>query len=348
MRDWHSVSTTCPCSVCGKGSWCTRSADGRWAVCRRLDNGAGLHRVDRSGGEFWLYCLLERSSSRATTPPPSQPDVERADPVTLDRVYGALLQALPLSTMHLQALGQRGLDDTEIARRRYSTLPLRGRATLARRLVDQYGEEVCGTVPGFCLAEHASRRWWSLAGAAGLLIQVRNLDGHIVALKMRADDPGEVPKYTYLSSAKHGGPGPGAQVHVPVHDLPRKDVIRITEGELKSDVSTVLSGVLSVSIPGVGLWEKAIPMLEALHPRQVLIALDSDWRTNGRVALAIGQLTMALLEAEVEVLMEDWYPALGKGIDDVLAQGHVPTLRSAAFALGGCPRINVGSLSIVS
>ena len=81
----------------------------------------------------------------------------------------------------------------------------------------QLGADVCAQVPGFYVAERDGRRWWSLAGAAGLLIPVRNLDGHIVALKVRADDPGDGPKYTTISSAKHGGPSPGAQVHVPLH-----------------------------------------------------------------------------------------------------------------------------------
>ena len=73
------------------------------------------------------------------------------------------------------------------------------------------------------MAEQDGRRWWSLAGAAGLLIPVRNLDGHIVALKVRADVPGDGPKYTTISSAKHGGPSPGAQVHVPLSEGARGD-----------------------------------------------------------------------------------------------------------------------------
>ena len=253
----------------------------------------------------------------------------RAAPPVLHRIYSSLLQALTLSPTHLDALRQRGLDDTEIVRRRYSTLPLRGRAALARRLVDQYGEAVCGTVPGFYVAEHASRRWWSLAGAAGLLIPVRNLDGHIACLKVRADDHGAGPKYTTISSAKHGGPSPGAPVHVSVHALPRGDVVRVTEGELKADIATALSGVVTLSIPGVTAWRTVLPVLAMLQARRVLLAFDMDWKANPHVARALAQTTEALVEAGYNVVVEAWDASQGKGIDDVLVSGCTPALQSA-------------------
>jgi hypothetical protein len=170
------------------------------------------------------------------------------------------------------------------------------------------------------------------------LVPVRDLDGHIVALKVRADDPGDGPKYTTISSAKHSGPSPGAQVHTPLHNGHHGDIVRLTEGELKADVATVLSGALTIAIPGVALWRKALPILQALQPTRVLLAFDADWRTNPHVAQAMGQTACALVKAGVKVQVEDWAPALGKGIDDVLAAGHAPVLQSAALALGALLR----------
>src|SRR5262249_36111486 len=150
-----------------------------------------------------------------------------------DLVHRALLIGLSLSAEHRQALRQRGLSDVEIDCRRYRTLPLTGRGALARRLVTQWGADVCTHVPGFHMAERNGQRWWSLAGAAGLLIPVRNLHGYIVALKVRADESGAGAKYTTMSSTKYGGPGPGAPVHVPLHTPCPVTPVRITEGELK-------------------------------------------------------------------------------------------------------------------
>lgn len=339
MRTWHHVSHRDPCAICGRHDWCAVSADGAWALCRRVDNGAGVRRVDRAGADYWLYRLDGHALCRQSRIElPSQPRIERADPVTMDRVYRALLAALPLSSTHRQALRQRGLGDVEILRRHYRTLSLEGRAAFAKRIVDWWGADVCTRIPGFYVAERDGQRWWSLAGAAGLLIPVRDLDGYIVALKVRADDPGDGPRYTTVSSAKHGGSSPGAQVHVPLFDGVRGDTVRLTEGELKADIAIALSGILTVSIPGVAMWRRALPVLQTLQGTQILLAFDSDWRTNPRVAQALGQAAYALVKAGYEVKVEDWDASEGKGIDDLLAAGHRPRLRCAALVLGAIVR----------
>ena len=114
MRGWHAVSTERPCVICTKTDWCVRSDDEASVICRRVGTDDGIHKVDKAGVEFWLYRLGDHASPRPTSPPPSQKHVERADPVTLNTVYGALLGTLPLSTTHRQALRQRGLDDQNI------------------------------------------------------------------------------------------------------------------------------------------------------------------------------------------------------------------------------------------
>ena len=288
-------------------------------------------------------------------PVPSRPVLAHAlcaVPVTLNHVYRALLAALPLAASHRQALRQRGLTDTEILRRRYRTLPLHRRAALAKALVESLGADLCAQVPGFYMAEQGGRRWWSLAGAAGLLIPVRNLDGHIVALKVRADVPGNGPKYTTVSSTKHGGPGPGAPVHVPLYAGARGNTIRLTEGEVKADVVTALSGLLTISIPGVAMWRKALPVIQSLGSQRVLLAFDADWRVNPHVAQALGQAAFALVKARYEVQVEVWEPGLGKGIDDLLAGGCMPQLQSVALAFGvavrGQARAWTGQLQTVA
>lgn len=349
MRTWHTVSQHNPCPICSKPDWCAVSVDGIWALCRRVDNGTGRHRMDKAGGEFWLYRLDGHSPCRQSTIElPSQPRVERADPITLNLVYRDLLAGLPLSSMHRQALRQRGLPDVAILRCGYRTMPLEGRAALARRVVDRFGPEVCSTIPGLHIAKHDGRQYWSIAGVPGVLIPVRSLDARLVALQVRADDPRNGAKYMWLSSAKHGGPGPGAPAHVPLHAGSHKDTVRVTEGPLKADVATTLSDVLTIAVPGVGLWPQALPLLEALQPARVLLSFDSDWRTNRHVAKALGQAAFALVKAGYEVQVEDWDPAQGKGIDDVLVHGHHPILQPATLAFGaslrGHARVWTGTL----
>ncbi len=230
MSAWRHVSHSEPCRLCNKPDWCAVSADGVWAICRRVDDGTGLRRADKAGGEFWLYRLDGHSPcQQPSLELPSQLHAERAEPALLDQVYRALLAALPLSSTHRQALRQRGLPDVDILRRGYRTMPLEGRAALTRRVVDRFGADTCARIPGLYVDAQGARHWWTLAGAPGLLIPVRSVDGHIVALKVRVDHPGEGPKYTYLSSTHHHGPGPGAPVHVPLHTLSLGASVRITE-----------------------------------------------------------------------------------------------------------------------
>lgn len=339
MSSWHEVSRHEPCGLCGKASWCATSTDGAWAICRRGEAGTGLRRVDKAGAEYWLY--RRPGPAPETRPPaapvPPVPTTTAADPATRHRVYRALLAELALTPVHRQALRQRGLRDEEIARREYRSLPVQGRAALARRLMERCGPDVCRRVPGFYLAQRDGRGWWSLAGAAGLLVPVRDLDGQMVALKVRADTPGERSKYSTVSSATHGGPGPGANVHVPLA-APSGETVRVTEGELKGDVATALSGLLTVSLPGVALWRQALPILQARQVRRVLLAFDADWRANAHVAQALGHAALALVAAGYAVEVEIWEAALGKGIDDLLAAGHTPTLTSVALAFGAALR----------
>src|SRR5262249_40778399 len=100
------------------------------------------------------------------------------------------------------------------------------------RCCKQKVRDILLMVPGFI--EEGDDKVLSFAGAHGLLIPCRNLHRDIVGLKVRVDEPGDGPKYLYVSSRKYGGPSPGAIVHFPLDfkDLSWWDV-RLTEGELK-------------------------------------------------------------------------------------------------------------------
>jgi len=205
---------------------------------------------------------------------------------------------------------------------------------LAERLVERFGADVCRQVPGLYIREQEGRQWWSLTGAHGLVIPIRDVQGRIIALKVRSDDEGVNQKYTTVSSTKYGGPGPGAPVHVPPHTGLSVDVIRVTEGELKADIATALTGTLTLSIPGVSTWRAAVPILQQLQPRTIWLAFDADWRNNPLVARAMVATAMALTTHGWSVLVEVWDPTEGKGIDDVVAAGHRPVLHAPGFVFG--------------
>src|SRR5256885_17202385 len=115
MKAWCHVSPSDPCAICARPDWCTVSADGAWALCRRVDNGTGVHRVDRAGADYWLYRLDGHALCRQPAIElPSQPHAERAETPILDSAYRGLLAGLPLSSPHPKALRPPGTLDRQI------------------------------------------------------------------------------------------------------------------------------------------------------------------------------------------------------------------------------------------
>jgi hypothetical protein len=335
---WVRATRAHRCPVCGSDSWCATQRDGSVAICMR--DSSGYHRVDAAGVDYWIHVLDESAPRTQREDGPDKGAAPRVDADALDDAYRAILSRLTLSSGHRESLERRGLPPHEIALRGYRTLPLEGRSAIAREVVARIGETVARGVPGLYVGGDEARTWWTLAGSPGLLIPVRDTEGRIVALKVRRDDAGDGPRYLYVSSASKGGPSACLAVHVPIlSDSADLDEIRITEGELKADVASVLSDVPTISIPGVGSWRAAVPAVKALGAKRVRIALDVDHRSKSEVGIALALLVRACVNAELHVAVECWNESDGKGIDDVLSNGCIGNVRVVAPASGYAERV---------
>ena len=310
---WRDVSSRVPCAGCGRHDWCQVSADGEAFACHRVPS--DIHRVN-AGGDVWLH--FTGSGPRTPRPRPELPPPPPvADVQTRDRVYRALLSVLGLSDAHRAALSARGLTPDAIGQGGYASLPApAARPAVLRRLRAALDGEIPADVPGI----HQGK----LLGSQGLLIPARDADGRIVALKVRADDP-SAGKYLWLSSARQGGASPGAPCHVPVWTGP-VGAVRVTEGPLKADVATRLSGRLTLGVPGVTAVRSAVPALRALGARSVVLAWDSDASSNPHVGRSLQRAVEIMREEGFGVALETWAPE-HKGIDDALAAGaHIETV----------------------
>lgn len=303
-----AIGRTCP--VCGRAKFCSVSRDGGMVWCTRERS---RDERDYGYGTAWVHVL----DSPVKIDPEALRRVALArEPGAVElrnRVYRALLEALPLDPRHRENLRGRGLDDEQIALGGFASMPQEGRGYVARKLHDLFGDELA-KVPGFFQWDDGR---WAIAGYSGLLVPVRDVAGAIEALKVRLDNPpADGGRYRYLSSSSKGGAKAVATLHVPVFaSAIGADEIRITEGELKADVTTVLSGIPTLSVPGVEAWRLGLQAAEVLRPASVRVAFDMDRDTNPAVARAQRELVTALRGAGFRVGVESWDPTL-KGIDD--------------------------------
>jgi P4 family phage/plasmid primase-like protien len=337
---WRDASPRHPCPVCDHTSWCRISEDESVALCRHKDNGEP--RTDKNGAVYYVHRLRESTNGERWQEPIFTTPGPRAEPATLDLVYKVLLARLRLSDTHRQALADRGLkaDPIEMG---YRTLPDRGRAAVVYELVRAGLEKHLPGVPGFYVGERKGRRYWTVGGPQGLLIPVRDLEGQIVALLVRRDkvEPKQG-KYCYLSSRRHKkgwpGPSPGAPIHVPQGHR-GEGPVRVTEGALKSDLATDLSGTLTIGLPGVNSWQRAAAILHRLRATVVRVAFDADAREKVQVADPLVMLVRLLRGRGFDVELETWDEDDGKGIDDLWKAGREPCVHRGDEALAEAERI---------
>lgn len=308
-ESWIESSARHPCPICGHGGWCRVSPDGAIVGCR-FESGGGKARRDRSGTPYFLHRLGPSTVPR-TLDRPMPPRSEPAPVEVRARIYRAFVGTLDLSPEHRAGLRTRGLTDAEVTRRGYRSHPFARRSQVVRGLVARFDPADVACTPGFYQVDKGDgRTWWTCAGSPGLLIPVRDLDGRIIALRLRPDDRGDGGKYRWFSSASHGGPGPGAPCHVPLPPAGGfdPDCIRLTEGELKADAATALDPerILTVSVPGVATWRAALPILSALAPRVVRLAFDADAVANPAVARALRDAAAGIRVAGFECEVETW------------------------------------------
>jgi hypothetical protein len=259
----------------------------------------------------------------------TQPKARVTDEMVLllDEVYSLFVrqEACRLEDGHRAHLRARGLSDERINHNGYCSLREVAKDTLAEAVFDRFGPEAA-KVPGFYLKDGRLR---ITGGICGIVVPVRGRHGHIVALKVRTESAGS--KYVYLSSARLGGSSPGSPVHFPL-GFPSPDqgkhipTVRVTEGELKADVAMHLDGTPTISVPGVGGWARAVPVLHALDPGEIVLAFDwPEVLTKEPVREATVKLLANLITGKksfsqkggISVAVETWDETY-KGVDDAL------------------------------
>ncbi len=228
-------------------------------------------------------------------------------------VYTKMLSYLTLLDRHRENLRERGLSDQAISNHQYRSMPETPEAKrlLASLLSMEF--DLLG-IPGF----YTHKGQWTVAGAKGFLIPVRNKDGLIQGLKIRLDDSATNRKYRWLSSRDlPNGTRSFSWVHVTGNTQSKRAFV--TEGPLKGDVASHLSGdSLFVCIGGVNALKGLKDTLIQLGITEVVEAMDMDQHTNPHVRNAIQNLRKEIQTIpHLRYSKYNWNPAF-KGVDDYL------------------------------
>lgn len=128
---------------------------------------------------------------------PSPETEKRASAQQLHETYSALLEMLTLTSTHRQNLRDRGLEDGEIDRLAYRSVPAVGQRRLAAELLGA-GCTLEG-VPGFYLDER--ERWTLYTCRSGIIMPERDSEGRILGLQVRKDQV-EKHKCYWITGAK--------------------------------------------------------------------------------------------------------------------------------------------------
>jgi hypothetical protein len=303
-----------PCPVCGARKWC--GFNSQIAFCMHESAGA-IARVqyrDGSGRFGYVHSLTGEGCYQPAVFLVAPKVVELADIKSRDRVYRDFLAGLRLERQHREDLFRRGFISEQIDSKGYRSVPgLTTSLAVIQRLLDM-GRRLDG-IPGFYLAQGRRRSYWTHLRPSGYLIPVRDIEGRIQALQIHRDRDDGGGKYLMFSSGSLGG----ANSHTPAH-VARPVVLNdhrvwITEGPIKADIASDRLGAVVIGAIGVDGWPQAIPALQELGARSVVLAFDADEagrKVTGKVKDALESRGYAVAEAS-------WEGA--KGIDDALAGG---------------------------
>lgn len=320
MERLQRTNRSHPCPICGEGNQkCAYNST--VAICI---NTSSDRECKDTKGEAFVKAWIHRLDGSIVAPKREEyPEHRCQEREKLDKVYRAFLQMMSLEKRHIDKFREMGVPLKMVIDRQYKTVPsFKLRWKYAKRLIEM-GFSLEG-IPGFYRASGKNGRFWTFSAQDGYFIPVTDMDGYIIRLRIRVDNPqlkangkpeGKV-KW-FASPDKYDGTPSGIVCHVVRGD---DTLIEITEGERKADVVNYFTGLTCISLPGVGTYRLVISILKKLNPMGVRLAYDMDKWTNPDVLTYERQLEKAIKEElpNIVITKAEWDISQGKGHDDFL------------------------------
>jgi hypothetical protein len=304
----------------------------------------GARKINTQGGAIFDHEGWREDIERDVLPGADHPQAPLAPIEVRDFVYRRLINISPVTLYHGALIaGEKGLLSRGLSERHfgdYGSLPAtsRERDIIARRILREANEhfrtaDSLRGVPGFWEDGSGGHLWKPKDYLLpSLVIPARDERGRIQACQMRLPTVTKKGKrYLWLSSpGLPQGTGSGSPLHFRfrLSDLPRRALITIVEGVLKSDVFFALRPKhYVIGAPSVTSNHGAL--IELTHGRPVLICVDNDSYTNKAVCFHLAGLLARRVRRErtlATTFIASWDSRV-KGIDDAALRGlHVKAI----------------------
>lgn len=309
------------------------------------------NRCGQSGSAVTLYAKLHGMSYDAARDslkevgflPYVQKEIKEVEVAPLeirDAMYRSLLSQLSLSNKHILNLRDRGLNDDDIKRLGYKTVPVVGLTTIGEKCFNDmlgdifYNDTITAhdihetQTPGFFRRVDTDEEVL-VSKKDGYLIPVKTLDGKISTFQVRhflkedasEDEKRDFAKYTYLNSGfKDTGVSVSGceNIHYAGFDGTTPQEVYLTEGCLKADVAATLSHKPFIAVMGVNNVSQLPEALHTLHKlgtKQINLCFDMDYQDKSQVKKALKTVEKMIVKEGLKCKVCKW-PKQFKGIDD--------------------------------
>lgn len=317
-----------PCPICGKNDWCMVSDDGKLALCQRVEN----NHPNKKGG--WWHSL-ENNIRYDKQQFKTKEMTRKAPDYILDQVYHLLLEQLPLTDEHKEALKKRGINDKEIDFFNYKSLQVRGRYEVSKVLEKRFSTKILKLTPGFYTQKGKYGNYITIAGGTGFMIPIINVYKQICGIQIRVDQPTRDTKYIWLSSSeKYDGTNSGTPLHIAFPPIMESKDIWITEGPLKANILAWRKKCIAIAAPGIAHWmeiPQAVKKIQQFYhtSNNCIIAYDADYKEKIYVREHAINLNQALQDNKINSIFATWELSEGKGIDDIIVNHGIINFVSA-------------------
>lgn len=197
LKGWYEYTRT-PCPICGHTGGCMAQEEGEVVACIRVESEKPFSK--NSALESYLHFLKGEKKQKIDKSQVEEYQTHaKRDNSTLDEVYRVFLDCLELSDSHYDHLtsSERMLTDRQISVREYRSFPQKPWDIVRDIQLELDMEDFTG-VPGFYLKDN---KYWTIAGANGILIPFRNHFNEIVGFQYRIDSP---PNVVEIKEARQG------------------------------------------------------------------------------------------------------------------------------------------------